>query len=364
MTANSAVEFLIWLLIAASVIAVVASRLRMPYTVALVLGGLALGSVHLPMIETLVKNQPDWLTPNIVLVIFLPALLFEGSLKLQVRQLRENALPILLLATAGVFAATIITGFAAHWLLGLPLLVALVFGAVTAATDPISVLSIFREMAVPKRLAIIVEGESLFNDGTAAVLFGILVAGVGSELLGVRDGVRDFVVEVAGGVAVGTALGYVFSKVAQKIDDPSVEITLTTVLAYSSYLAAQSVHVSGVIATVAAGLTVGNLGARTSMSPRTRIALWSFWEYLSFIVNSLVFLLIGLQVRVGTLLRDWRATLLAIATVVLGRALSVYGLVPISNLVRAKDFGPLAARASGRRDSRRPRSGTGPESCP
>ena len=160
MTANSAVEFLIWLLIAASAIAVVASRLRIPYTVALVLGGLALGSVHLPIVETLVQNQPDWLTPNIVLVIFLPALLFEGSLKLQFRQLRENALPILLLATVGVLAATLITGFAAHWLLGLPLLVALVFGAITAATDPISVLSIFREMAVPKRLSTSWKGKA------------------------------------------------------------------------------------------------------------------------------------------------------------------------------------------------------------
>jgi monovalent cation:H+ antiporter, CPA1 family len=123
----------------------------------------------------------------------------------------------------------------------------------------------------------------------------------------------------------------VFSKFTQKIDDPAIEITLTTVLAYSSYLAAQSLHLSGVIATVAAALTVGNFGAK-SMSPRTRIALWSFWEYLSFIVNSLVFLLIGLQVRVGTLFRDWRPTLLAIATVVLGRALSVYGLVPFNNV--------------------------------
>jgi monovalent cation:H+ antiporter, CPA1 family len=227
--------------------------------------------------------------------------------------------------------ATLLTGFAAHWLLGLPLLVALVFGAITAATDPISVLSIFKEMAVPKRLSIVVEGESLFNDGTAAVLFSILVAGVGSGSLGIQIGVRDFVVDVLGGVAVGLTLGYVFSKFTQKIDDPAIEITLTTVLAYSSYLAAQSLHLSGVIATVAAALTVGNFGAK-SMSPRTRIALWSFWEYLSFIVNSLVFLLIGLQVRVGTLLRDWRATLLAIATVVLGRALSVYGLVPINNV--------------------------------
>ncbi len=336
MTTNSAIEFLIWLLIAASVIAVLAGRVRIPYTVALVIGGLVLGSVRLPIVATLVKNQPDWLTPNIVLVVFLPALLFEGSLKLQVRQLRENALPIVLLATVGVLVATLVTGFAAHWLLGLPLVVALVFGAVTAATDPISVLSIFKEMAVPKRLSIIVEGESLFNDGTAAALFAVLVAGVASETLSLRTGVQTFFVQVCGGVAVGVALGYILSKFLQRIDDPAIEITLTTVLAYSSYLAAQTLHLSGVIATVAAGLTLGNVATRTGMSPRTRIALWSFWEYLSFIVNSLVFLLIGLQVRVGTLLRDWRATLLAIATVVLGRLLSVYGLVPFSNLFRHK----------------------------
>ncbi len=220
--------------------------------------------------------------------------------------------------------------------LGLPVLVALVFGAVTAATDPISVLSIFKEMAIPQRLAIIVEGESLFNDGTAAVLFGILVAGVASGALGIRNGIQGFFVEVLGGIALGGGLGYFLSKVSQRIDEPQIEITLTTVLAYSSYLAAQSLHVSGVIATVAAGVTFGNLGTRIGMSPRTRIALWSFWEYFSFAVNSLVFLLIGLQVRVGTLIHAWRPTLLAIATVVLGRALSVYGLIPISNLFSIK----------------------------
>src|SRR5512146_844295 len=110
MSTNFAIEFLIWVLIAASVIAVVAARLRIPYTVALVLGGLAVGLIHLPIIETLVANKPDWLTPNVTLVVFLPALLFEGSLKLQVRRLRENALPILLLATVGVLAATLVTG--------------------------------------------------------------------------------------------------------------------------------------------------------------------------------------------------------------------------------------------------------------
>ena len=154
--------------------------------------------------------------------------------------------------------------------------------------------------------------------------------------LSIRTGLMTFIVEVCGGIAVGVALGYIASKFTQRIDDPAIEITLTTILAYGSYLTAQTLHLSGVIATVAAGLTVGNFGIRIGMSPRTRIALWSFWEYLAFVVNSLVFLLIGLQVRMGTLLREWRPAALAIATVVLGRMLSVYGLVPFSNLFTRK----------------------------
>jgi len=332
MTTTSAVEFLMWLLIAASLIAVIAARLRIPYTVALVLGGLVLGSVHLPILDTLITNKPNWLTPNITLFIFLPALLFEGSLKLQIRQLRENAMSIGLLATAGVLAATLITGFAAHWALGLPLLVALVFGAITAATDPISVLSIFKEVAAPRRLTVIMEGESLFNDGTAAVLFTILAAGVVTGSLGIWTGIQQFFFESLGGVGVGLVLGYVCSKFIERIDDAQIEITLTTVLAYSSYLLAQSLQVSGVIATVTTGLVIGNLGVKNGMNARTRLSLWSFWEYFSFVINSLIFLLIGLQVRVSSLWHNWQFLLTAIGAVVLGRILSVYGLVPISNL--------------------------------
>jgi CPA1 family monovalent cation:H+ antiporter len=167
---------------------------------------LALGSFHLPLLQGLFAHSPDWLTPNVSLVIFLPALLFEGSLKIQFRQLRESLVPICLLATAGVFAATMISGFVLHWVLGIPVLVALVFGAIVAATDPISVLSIFKDMSIDKRLTITVEGESLFNDGTSVVLYGILVGAVASSRLDVWAGLRDFAVEVAGGAALGVGL--------------------------------------------------------------------------------------------------------------------------------------------------------------
>jgi CPA1 family monovalent cation:H+ antiporter len=336
MTPSSTVEFLIWLLIVASAIAVIAARIRIPYTVALVIGGLVLGTFQLPVLQHLFAHTPDWLTPDVSLIIFLPALLFEGSVKIQYRHLRENLMPICLLATFGVLTATLTAGFALHWTLGIPVLIALVFGAIVAATDPISVLAIFKDMAVDKRLSITVEGESLFNDGTSVVVYGILIGAVANSHLGIVTGIRDFVVEVAGGTVVGALLGFIFSKITQRIDDPEIEITLTTILAYGSYLLAQSLHLSGVISTVAAGLTLGNLGVRTGMSWRTRVALWSFWEYTSFLMNSILFLLIGLQVRMGDLIHMWRATLLTIGAVLAGRALAVYGIVPISNLFSAK----------------------------
>lgn len=336
MQTNLVVEFILWLLIAASVISVVAARLRVPYTVALVLGGLALGMVRTPFLQNVTGQRPDWLTPEIALVIFLPPLLFEGSVKIQFRHLRENFIPILLLANMGVLVATIITGFVIHWEVGLPIMVGLLFGAIISATDPISVLSIFKSMSVSKRLSVIVEGESLFNDGTAAVLFAILLAGIKTGGLGIQSGIERFLVVVLGGAAVGLTFGYVISKVTQRIDEARIEITLTTILAYSSYLMADSLHLSGVIATVAAGLTIGNFGARVGMSPRTRVALWSFWEYLSFVINSIIFLLIGLEVRVTEILHSWQATLLAIGAVLVGRAIAVYIVAPINNIFSEK----------------------------
>jgi Na+:H+ antiporter len=338
MTPNTAIEFLVWLLIVASIIAVVANRLRIPYTVALVIGGLALGSLHrLSFLEIFTQGQrPNWLTPNVVLILFLPPLLFEGSIKIHFQILRKNLAPILLLANAGVLVATFITGFAVHWAFGLPLMLALLFGSIISATDPISVVAIFEQMGVGKRLSTIVEGESLFNDGTAVVLFGILMEGISTGHLSATSGVGEFVVVVLGAAVLGGLLGYVCSEITRRIDEPRVEITLTTILAYTSYLLAQSLHLSGVIATVVAGLIVGNFGTRVGMSPRSRVALWSFWDYTGFVINSLLFLLIGLQVQIGELIHAWYATLLAIAAVLIGRALSVYALTPVSNLFSQK----------------------------
>lgn len=332
MTPNSGIEFLVWLLIAAAIIAVLAKRLRIPYTVCLVCGGLLLGVVHIPLLSPLQPgNRPDWLTPDVILILFLPALVFEGSVKLEVRELLRNSVPLLLLANAGVLLAALATGYLVHLWIGVPVLIALLFGSIISATDPISVLAIFKDLRVDKRLSLIMEAESLLNDGTAVVLFGILSAAVVAENWSVAKGVEQYVLAVVGGAILGSLLGYLASRITGTVDDPQIEITLTTILAYGSYLLAYHLHLSGVIATASAGLMLGTFGSKKAMSPRTRTAMLSFWEYISFVMNSLVFLLIGLEIHVRELLENWVSVVLAIGAVLLGRVLSVYLLVPVSN---------------------------------
>lgn len=336
MTATSAVEFLIWLLIAASAIAILAKRLHAPYTVALVAGGLMLSALHLPHISPLDPGQrPEWLSPDVILILFLPALVFEGSVKLNVRHLVRNSAPLLLLAILGVLLSAIVTGYLVHWTTGLPVQIALLFGAIISATDPISVLAIFKDLKMDRRLSLIIEGESLLNDGTAAALFQILFAGIVVGHLSVAKGVGQFFLAVLGGGVLGSFLGYAASRLTRTIDDPEIQITLTAVVAYGSYLLAYQLHLSGIIATASAGLVVGNLGTR-SCSKETKTALESFWAYIAFVMNSLVFLLIGLEIHVDALLRSWRPVILTVGAVLVGRALSVYLLVPITNALTEK----------------------------
>jgi CPA1 family monovalent cation:H+ antiporter len=167
MTASSTLEYLVWLLVAASIIAVLVKHLRIPYTVALVIAGLLLSLLRLPILSPLQLGQrPNWLTPDIILFLFLPALVFEGSVKIDVRDLVRDSAPLLLLANFGVMLAMFVTGYVVHWTVGLPILIALLFGAIISATDPVSVLALFKDLRINKRLSTIIEGESLLNDGT------------------------------------------------------------------------------------------------------------------------------------------------------------------------------------------------------
>jgi len=310
---------IIILLSLASLVAILARRVRLPYTIALVLTGLTLGVLRIA--EDIPLPQ---LTPHFILVTCLPGLVFEAAFHLDYEQLRENIRPITVLAVPGVILSAGVVGTVLHLGLGLRWPVALLFGTLISATDPISVVALFRELGAPRRLAYVVEGESLFNDGTSIVFFRIIQGIILAGAFSLGDSVRQFVQVVFGGAVMGLAVGYLFARLMERIDDHLVEITLTVVLAYGVYLLAETAHVSGVIAVVVAGLIMGNYGARTSMSPTTKLTLVSFWEYVAFLTNSLIFLLLGMQVNLPLLGQYAVPILWAIGAVLVGRAAVVY----------------------------------------
>lgn len=193
------------------------------------------------------------------------------------------------------------------------------FGALISATDPIAVVAIFKNLGAPKRLAVLLDGESLLNDGTAIVFFTLSLALITGAQVTAGGMVLDFIKIVGGGLLIGVAIGLAISQIIRRVDDAMIEITLTTIAAYGSFVAAEQLDFSGVIATVAAGMLCGNYAARTGMSPSTRVAVETFWEYVAFALNSIVFLLIGFEVNLHSLLASWKAILVAYAIVTVGR---------------------------------------------
>jgi monovalent cation:H+ antiporter, CPA1 family len=310
-------EIIVISLLIASAVAVATRRFRVPYTVGLVLVGLAL-TFTLP---------PEWkfeTPPEIMLAILVPPLVFEAAFHIHIDHLRRDFWLILLLAVPGVILTTLLVGGMVAWGTGLAIPIAMVFGALVSATDPVAVVALFRRLGAPRRLQVLLEGESLLNDGTAIVVFNLSLAMVLEGNFNISQGLAKFVTVAGGGIVIGIALGTLVSLLIRGINDHLVETTLTTVLAFGAYLLGESLHVSGVLAVVAAGIVNGNVGPR-GMSPTTRIVVFNFWEYAAFIANSLVFLLIGLTIHVDILIANWQAIGWAILAVLLARAVAIYG---------------------------------------
>ena len=312
---------IIELLLIVSIVALAVRRLRVPYTVALVVVGLLITFQSPIEIE---------LTPELIMALFIPPLVFEAAFHLNLTELRRNLPAILLLAVPGVILTTFIVGGMLVLGINLSLPLALVFGALIAATDPVSVVALFRTLGVPKRLSVLIEGESLFNDGTAIVLFNLMLAIVLTGKFSLADSVVDFFVISIGGILVGLLLGWLIAQLISRVDNYLIETTFTTILAFGSYLIAERLGVSGVLAVVAAGLVNGNISPQ-GMSPTSRIVIFNFWEYVAFLANSLVFLLLGLQINISSLLSSWQPILWAILAILVARFIIVYGLSWLGN---------------------------------
>ncbi|HVJ31586.1 MAG TPA: sodium:proton antiporter [Terriglobia bacterium] len=358
----------IGLLMAASVVAIIARRLRLPYTVGLVLAGIAMAFAHF--------GGNVRLTHDLIFDLLLPPLLFEAALAIEWRELKRDALPVLVLSIFGVVVSAAVVTYGMTALLHWPLAPALLFGVLISATDPVAVIAMFKDTGIGGRLRLVVESESLFNDGVAAVFFvlalGFAQAGRAADS-GAALSAGVFGLALAhtalGGIAIGLACGGVAILVMGRSRDHLIETSVTTVTAYGAFLAAEHFGASGVLATVSAGLLIGNLGRFTgphgslaegpdnggatgaargsaygskkrhrfslqnlrvpelNMTDRGRDFIIAFWEFAAFLANSLIFLLIGLTIA-GTAFDalGWTALVIVNLLVLAARLASVYPL--------------------------------------
>lgn len=310
------------LLIIVALVAAAVLYIRIPYTVALVLAGLVLSLLpHVPRVE---------LTPNLILTVFLPVLLFHGAYNLDLADVRRQLTPIAFLAIPGVMATAGLVGAALHVLGGLSWVDGILFGTIVAATDPVAVLSIFGEVGAPTRLNTIVTGESLFNDGTALVFFTTTLGIATTRTIHLGLTFEHFAIAVAGALALGAAIGVTGAAILRFIDDALLETTITFIMAYGGYLLADRLGSSGPIETVTAGLLLGARGPAV-MSPSTRVKARATWSFLDFLANSLLFLLVGLAMRPIAMITAshygmgvWRPLLVAILAIIVARIIVVW----------------------------------------
>jgi monovalent cation/hydrogen antiporter len=257
-----------------------------PYPILLVLGGLALGfAPGVPDIE---------LDPDLVLVLFLPPLLYSAAFFTDLRSLRDYARPLSLSAIALVLATMVVVAVLAHEVIGMTWAVAFALGAIVSPTDPVAATAIMRRVGAPRRVVNYVEGESLFNDATALVAYRTAVAAAVGGSFSLFDASLEFVGAAAGGVAIGLAVAYVVAAIRRRLEDPTTEITISLFTGYAAYLPAEELGLSGVLAAVTAGIYLG-WRASELISPATRIQAFGTWEVLTFLINAVLFMLIGLQ---------------------------------------------------------------------
>jgi CPA1 family monovalent cation:H+ antiporter len=317
------------LLLVACLIAMITRRFGWPYAVGLAAAGF--GIAYLPDAPTFSLSR------DLIFNIFLPPLVFEAALQLEWKPFRRELPVTLTLAFFGVAIAASVVAIGMHMLIGWSWLGAGLFGVLIAATDPVSVIASFRELKVEPRLGLLVESESLLNDGVAAVAFIVLLGLANGTASGPVAIAAQFLWTMGGGALIGALAGAAALLVAGRTDDHLVEITLTTIAAYGSFLIAEHFHASGVFASLAAGLTIGNIGWKGAISEQGREHVRSAWDYFAFLANSFVFILIGMQEATAPVFRlGGLTTVVAILLVLVGRAAAVYPLSALFMRARLK----------------------------
>jgi Na+:H+ antiporter len=303
------------LLLVAAVVAMLARRLRVPYSIGLVIAGIGLALLPFsPRVE---------LTKQLIFTAFLPPLIFEAAIHLRWRELRKDLPVVLLLATVGVVLSAAATAVGMHYLVRWTWMAALIFGILIAATDPVSVIATFKETKVTGRVRLLVEAESLFNDCTAAVAYTIILAFAAGQSIGAAGAVKTLVIVVVGAIACGAVVAGAALLLTGATDDHLIEVTFTIIAAYGSFLLAEHFHLSGVLATLTAGLIIANAG-HLSSSAKSREAVEDFWEYAAFFANSLIFLMIGMRVALQSFRAFLISAVVAIVLVNASRAIAIY----------------------------------------
>jgi CPA1 family monovalent cation:H+ antiporter len=317
-TTPTALAAFVALLAVVSLVSLVARRIGVPYTVALVLIGLAVSAAAPP-----IHFQ---ITSDLVLAILLPGLVFEAAARINVGHLLRAIGGVALLAVPGVLITAVLVAAVLKVGAGIPLPIGFVIGAMVSPTDPVAVIDAARRLRIPKRLETLFEAESLFNDGTAIVVFVLALGAVGGEL-SLVGGVVSFVTIVAGSLVIGLVGGFVFSRVLGEVEDHLIELTVTVLLAYGTYVVADLLHESGIIATVTAGIVLGSYGRRVGLSAAARETIDVVWGWLGFLFTALVFLLIGLAMTPHQLVDAAVPIAWAVLAITVGRALAVYVLL-------------------------------------
>ena len=308
----------VFLIGATVLVTLLARRINLPYTVALVAFGIVAGAIAQPL-------RVD-ITPQLVLVVLLPALIFEATYRTDFAKLRPSIAGVVLLAGPGVFISALLIAAALCFGAGLPWPEAFVVGAMLSATDPAAVIATFKRLRSPRRLATLVEAESVFNDGTGIVLFALAVDFV-TRPVGPAEAGLAFVSVVLLSGALGAAAGYAASRILPNVGDHLIEVSLSVVLAYGTYLVADGFHQSGVIATAVAGIVLGTYGRRNGLSPRTEEALDTVWEFVAFLATAFIFLVVGFSIAAHSLVDVAVPIAWAVAAALVGRAVIVYGFL-------------------------------------